>query len=83
VSVRGIVSVAFNDDRRHVSESGNEDREVNPADNLICKLRVVYYPGNPYPSESGAAERIRTSDPRITNALLYRLSYRGADTTAS
>jgi hypothetical protein len=26
----------------------------------------------------GAAERIRTSDPRITNALLYRLSYRGA-----
>ena len=25
----------------------------------------------------GAAERIRTSDPRITNALLYRLSYRG------
>jgi hypothetical protein len=26
---------------------------------------------------SGAAERIRTSDPRITNALLYRLSYRG------
>ena len=32
---------------------------------------------------AGAAERIRTSDPRITNALLYRLSYRGADTTAS
>ena len=29
--------------------------------------------------ETGAAERIRTSDPRITNALLYRLSYRGAD----
>jgi hypothetical protein len=27
--------------------------------------------------ETGAAERIRTSDPRITNALLYRLSYRG------
>jgi hypothetical protein len=27
--------------------------------------------------ELGAAERIRTSDPRITNALLYRLSYRG------
>ena len=27
---------------------------------------------------NGAAERIRTSDPRITNALLYRLSYRGA-----
>jgi hypothetical protein len=25
----------------------------------------------------GAAERIRTSDPRITNAVLYRLSYRG------
>src|SRR5689334_6830023 len=28
-------------------------------------------------SGDGAAERIRTSDPRITNALLYRLSYRG------
>ena len=27
--------------------------------------------------KTGAAERIRTSDPRITNALLYRLSYRG------
>ena len=25
----------------------------------------------------GAAEGIRTPDPRITNALLYRLSYRG------
>ena len=29
------------------------------------------------PDLIGAAERIRTSDPRITNALLYRLSYRG------
>jgi hypothetical protein len=27
--------------------------------------------------KTGAAERIRTSDPRITNAVLYRLSYRG------
>ena len=26
----------------------------------------------------GAAEGIRTPDPRITNALLYQLSYRGA-----
>jgi hypothetical protein len=26
---------------------------------------------------TGAAEGIRTPDPRITNALLYRLSYRG------
>jgi hypothetical protein len=26
----------------------------------------------------GAAKRIRTPDPRITNALLYRLSYCGA-----
>ena len=25
----------------------------------------------------GAAEGIRTPDPRITNAVLYRLSYRG------
>jgi hypothetical protein len=27
---------------------------------------------------SGAAKRIRTPDPRITNALLYQLSYCGA-----
>jgi hypothetical protein len=27
--------------------------------------------------DSGAAEGIRTPDPRITNAVLYRLSYRG------
>jgi hypothetical protein len=27
--------------------------------------------------EPGAAEGIRTPDPRITNALLYQLSYRG------
>ncbi len=26
---------------------------------------------------AGAAEGIRTPDPRITNAVLYRLSYRG------
>jgi hypothetical protein len=26
---------------------------------------------------AGAAEGIRTPDPRITNALLYQLSYRG------
>jgi hypothetical protein len=26
---------------------------------------------------TGAAEGIRTPDPRITNALLYQLSYRG------
>jgi hypothetical protein len=28
--------------------------------------------------KTGAAEGIRTPDPRITNAVLYRLSYRGA-----
>ena len=28
----------------------------------------------------GAAEGIRTPDPRITNAVLYRLSYRGVPT---
>jgi hypothetical protein len=27
--------------------------------------------------KAGAAEGIRTPDPRITNALLYQLSYRG------
>jgi hypothetical protein len=28
-------------------------------------------------AKAGAAEGIRTPDPRITNAVLYRLSYRG------
>ena len=28
-------------------------------------------------AKDGAAEGIRTPDPRITNAVLYRLSYRG------
>ena len=27
--------------------------------------------------QDGAGERTRTSDPRITNALLYQLSYSG------
>jgi hypothetical protein len=31
--------------------------------------------------KSGAAEGIRTPDPRITNAVLYRLSYRGTPAT--
>jgi hypothetical protein len=31
-------------------------------------------------SVGGAAEGIRTPDPRITNAVLYRLSYRGMPT---
>ena len=30
---------------------------------------------------NGAAEGIRTPDPRITNALLYQLSYRGVSLT--
>ena len=29
------------------------------------------------PEEFGAGEEIRTPDPRITNALLYQLSYPG------
>jgi hypothetical protein len=32
---------------------------------------------------SGAGNRIRTYDPRITNALLYQLSYPGVATAAS
>ena len=31
-------------------------------------------------AKAGAAEGIRTPDPRITNAVLYRLSYRGKPT---
>src|SRR5205823_3153121 len=35
-------------------------------------------PGRAGPLVFGAAEGIRTPDPRITNAVLYRLSYSGA-----
>ena len=35
-------------------------------------------PGRAGPLVLGAAEGIRTPDPRITNAVLYRLSYSGA-----
>jgi hypothetical protein len=44
-------------------------RALSPSQELPGKLVFI-----------GAAERIRTSDPRITNAVLYRLSYRGAPT---
>ena len=37
----------------------------------MCPRRTIAF--------AGAAEGIRTPDPRITNALLYQLSYRGAD----
>ena len=50
-----------------------------------CGVTRLFTPKPPYTFTDrqvavfiGAAERIRTSDPRITNALLYRLSYRGA-----
>ena len=33
--------------------------------------------GCPFRVEIGAGEEIRTPDPRITNALLYQLSYPG------
>ena len=33
--------------------------------------------GAAFASDSGAGEEIRTPDPRITNALLYQLSYPG------
>jgi hypothetical protein len=38
-------------------------------------------PTDPVPHSGvfGAGERTRTSDPRITNALLYQLSYSGAE----
>ena len=33
-------------------------------------------------AQNGAAEGIRTPDPRITNAVLYQLSYRGINDLA-
>jgi hypothetical protein len=43
----------------------------------LCNLRPNPEKGNRIYAESGAGKRIRTSDPRITNALLYQLSYSG------
>ena len=36
-----------------------------------------YWTGRKDSKEFGAGEEIRTPDPRITNALLYQLSYPG------
>jgi hypothetical protein len=40
------------------------------------------FPGSKAPGrgDAGAGEEIRTPDPRITNALLYQLSYAGTGT---
>ena len=49
---------------------------------LASKLATIAGPKNARSADKmrvsgGAAEGIRTPDPRITNALLYQLSYRG------
>ena len=47
---------------------------------FLLQIRVLTARGGPCRFEggkSGAGGRIRTADPRITNALLYRLSYTG------
>ena len=43
----------------------------------MSQVRSVTHVSGPDKARTGAAEGIRTPDPRITNAVLYRLSYRG------
>jgi hypothetical protein len=45
----------------------------------MSPVRFVTYLSGSDNEDTGAAEGIRTPDPRITNALLYQLSYRGVD----
>jgi hypothetical protein len=50
---------------------GSENDSEGHSGQIIARIGLSGYRG------SGAAEGIRTPDPRITNAVLYRLSYRG------
>src|ERR1700720_3053518 len=52
-------------------------RQLPPAFALRATARQ---PSLAARAKAGAAEGIRTPDPRITNAVLYRLSYRGMPT---
>jgi hypothetical protein len=51
-----------------IETSGDEVTVFGPDNDLVSGHDLA-----------GAAEGIRTPDPRITNALLYQLSYRGAN----
>ncbi len=44
---------------------------------LLAKRLLIWFNERLKTIDDGAGERIRTSDLRITNALLYRLSYAG------
>ena len=51
---------------------------VQRTDSEVCYALVLYFV-----VKSGAQSRNRTSDTRIFNPLLYRLSYLGPDQTAN
>jgi hypothetical protein len=69
--------------RKTFGDAGSLDRhELLLISCLTCGVRpgTCALPGAwVTPVFVGAAEGIRTPDPRITNALLYQLSYRGGD----
>ena len=46
----------------------------------LLKYRAYARQSDAVKKAPGAARGTRTPDPRITNAVLYRLSYRGAET---
>ena len=50
---------------------------------VLYHLQARAAPGLLIAAKRGAAEGIRTPDPRITNAVLYQLSYSGNDRTFS
>ena len=46
--------------------------QAQEEDEALTEVLASHFPA------AGAAEGTRTPDPRITNAMLYQLSYRGA-----
>jgi hypothetical protein len=61
--------------RKARSFRNRDARDIGERSDAVLRTAT---PGHDKKAKAGAAERIRTSDPRITNAVLYQLSYRGA-----
>src|SRR5580698_8604426 len=78
-----FLSPGHSGSRAFARETGIHNHDIrNLAMRRPCRtcrdygFRAPRY-ARPRNDDDGAAEGIRTPDPRITNAVLYRLSYRG------
>src|ERR1700719_3441287 len=78
-----FLSPCHSGSRAFARETGIHNRDIRSlAMRRPCRayrdygFRAPRY-ARPRNDDDGAAEGIRTPDPRITNAVLYRLSYRG------